>query len=214
MFGGHLQQQRHITTAPRDGDLPLSFAQERLWFLEQFESAGAAYHIPMIVRIEGQLDVEALQNTLAELVRRHESLRTTFINVDGEPRQSIAAAMKVDVPIVDLSTLPEDERDEAAVRFSSEQAQQPFDLSSGPLLRAALLRLSAKTHVFALTFHHIISDGWSVGVLIREAAALYEAYAAGKESPLEELPVQYADYAVWQRDWLRAEVLENQLDYW
>ena len=214
MFGGRLEQLRQIKSVPRDGDLPLSFAQERLWFLEQFESAGAAYHIPMIVRIEGKLDVEALQNTLAELVRRHESLRTTFINVDGEPRQSIAASMKVDLPIIDLSTVPENERDEAAVRYSSEQAQQPFDLSSGPLLRATLLRLSAQTHVFALTLHHIISDGWSAGVLVREAAALYEAYVAAKESPLEELPVQYADYAVWQREWLRDEVLQTQLQYW
>ncbi len=214
MFGGRLEQPRQITTVPRDGDLPLSFAQERLWFLEQLESAGAAYHIPVIVRIEGQLNIEALQNTLTELVRRHESLRTTFVNVDGEPRQRIAASMKVDLPIIDLSTLPEDERDEAAVRYSSEQAQQPFDLSSGPLLRAILLRFSATTHVFALTLHHIISDGWSIGVLVRDAAALYEAYAAGKESPLEELAVQYADFAVWQRDWLRDEVLENQVEYW
>ncbi len=214
MFGGRLEQPRQIKSVPRDGDVALSFAQERLWFLEQLESAGAAYHIPMIVRIEGQLDVEALQNTLAELVRRHESLRTTFINVDGEPRQSIAASMEVDLPIIDLRTLPENERDEAAARYSSEQAQQPFDLSSGPLLRATLLRLSTTTHVFALTLHHIISDGWSAGVIVREAAALYEAYAAGKESPLEELPLQYADYTVWQRDWLQAEVLENQLGYW
>jgi amino acid adenylation domain-containing protein len=214
MLGGHLQQSRHITTVPRDGDLPLSFAQERLWFLEQLESAGPAYHIPIVVRVEGPVDVEALRKTLQELVRRHESLRTMFINVDGEPRQEIAASMNVSLPIVDLSTLPEDERDEAAVEFSSAQAQQTFDLSSGPLLRAALIRLSAETHVFALTLHHIISDGWSVGVLVREAMTLYEAYAAGKESPLEELPVQYADYAVWQRDWLRGDVLENQLQYW
>jgi amino acid adenylation domain-containing protein len=214
MFGGQLELPRQIKSIPRDGDLPLSFAQERLWFLEQLESAGPAYHIPIVVRIEGQLDIEAVRKTLQELVRRHESLRTTFLNVDGEPRQRIAASMNVDLPIIDLSSLPEDERDEAAVRYSSEQAQQLFDLSSGPLLRATLLRLSRETHVFALTLHHIISDGWSVGVLVREVAALYEAYAAGKESPLEELPVQYADYAVWQRDWLRGEVLENQLEYW
>jgi amino acid adenylation domain-containing protein len=214
MLGGPLQQQRQLKAVPRDGDLPLSFAQERLWFLDQLETLGAAYHIPVIVRIEGQLDIEALQKTLDELVRRQESLRTTFINVDGEPRQSIAASVKVDLPVIDLSALPEDERDAAAVRFSSDQAQQLFDLSSGPLFRAALLRLTEDRHVFALTLHHIISDGWSTGVVVKEAAALYEAYAAGKESPLEELPVQYADYAVWQRDWLRGEVLEGQLEYW
>ncbi|HET6978706.1 MAG TPA: amino acid adenylation domain-containing protein [Pyrinomonadaceae bacterium] len=214
MAGGHVQQQRHITTVRRDGDLPLSFAQERLWFLEQLESAGPAYHIPIVVRVEGQLDIEALRKALQELVRRHESLRTTFINVDGEPRQSIAASMKVNLPIVDLSTLPEDELEVEAVGFSSAQAQQTFDLTSGPLLRAALFRLSKETHVFALTLHHIISDGWSVGVLVREALTLYEAYAAGEESPLAELPVQYADYAVWQRDWLSGAVLENQLEYW
>ncbi len=214
LLGGGLQQQRHITTVPRDGDLPLSFAQERLWFIEQLESAGPAYHIPLIVRIEGQLDIEALRKALAELVRRHESLRTTFINVDGEPRQRIAASLKVDLPIIDLSTYPEEGRDVEAAVFSSAQAQRTFDLSSGPLLRAALLRLSNETHVFTLTLHHIISDGWSVGVLVREVAVLYEAYAAGKESPLEELTVQYADYAVWQRDWLQGEVLENQLEYW
>ncbi|HET6978705.1 MAG TPA: amino acid adenylation domain-containing protein [Pyrinomonadaceae bacterium] len=214
MLGGELQQSRHITKVPRDGDLPLSFAQERLWFLEQLESAGLAYHVPMIMRIDGQLDVTALEKTLAELVQRHESLRTTFINIDGEPRQNIAASIKVDLPIIDLSTLPEDERDEAAVRHATEQVQQTFDLSSGPLLRAALLRLSAERHVFALTLHHIISDGWSAGVLGAETVSLYKAYAAGEESPLEELPVQYADYAVWQRDWLSGAVLENQLEYW
>jgi amino acid adenylation domain-containing protein len=214
MLGGGLRQPRHITRIQRDGDLPLSFAQERLWFLEQLEAAGAAYHIPVIVRIDGQLDVRALERTLAELVHRHESLRTTFINVDGEPRQTIAPSIEVDLPMVDLSTLPEEQRAAEAVRFSSEQAQQPFDLSSGPLLRPAILRLSDDKHVFALTLHHIISDGWSVGVLVREAAALYEAYASGKDSPLEELPVQYADYALWQRDWLRGEVLESQLEYW
>ena len=214
MRGGALQHQRHIKTIPRDGDLPLSFAQERLWFIEQLESAGPAYHIPIVVRVEGRLNIDALRKALQELVRRHESLRTTFINVDGEPRQRIAASINAGLPIIDLSTYPEDRRDVEATAFSSAQAQQTFDLSYGPLLRAALLRLSRETYVFTLTLHHIISDGWSVGVLVREIFALYKAYAAGEESPLEELPVQYADYAVWQRDWLRGEVLENQIDYW
>ena len=214
MREGRLEQPRRIELAPRGSELPLSFAQQRLWFLEQLESAGAAYHIPAIIRIGGRLDVKALEQTLGELVRRHETLRTTFRVVEGEPVQSIGPSFDVELPVIDLSAMPEDKRAAEAVRLSSEQAQRGFDLSKGPLLRAALLRLAEEEHVFALTFHHIISDGWSMGVLVKEAATLYEAYAAGDESPLAELPLQYADYAVWQRQWLTGEVLEQQLSYW
>jgi amino acid adenylation domain-containing protein len=196
----------------REGPLPVSYAQQRLWFMDQLEPGSAVYNIPIAMRMTGELDVRALERTLSELIRRHEVLRTTFTSIDGEPVQVIGEAQEVTLPVIDL-----EETDEVAAevaRLATEEAQRPFDLSRGPLLRASLLRLREQEHVVLLTMHHIISDGWSIGVMVQEVGALYEAYTRGAASPLAELPVQYADYAAWQREWLQGEVLERQLNYW
>jgi len=198
----------------RTEDLPLSFAQERLWFLDQLEPGSPFYNMPAAVRVTGPLDVAALRASLNEIVSRHEALRTTFATVDGRPVQRIAESLLVPFEVVDLNAVPEAEREEEIRSRAVAEAQRPFDLSAGSLLRVCLLRASATEHVFLLTMHHIVSDGWSMGVFIRELAALYQAFSAGQPSPLEELSVQYADYAAWQREWLSGAVLEEQLDYW
>jgi amino acid adenylation domain-containing protein len=203
-----------IGLVSRDEPLPLSFAQQRLWFLDQLSPDSAFYNLPAAVRLRGQLDVTALEMAFTEVVRRHESLRTTFDPGDGQPVQIISAPMPVTLPLVDFSELPDEERESAARSFVSTEAQQPFDLARGPLLRIKLMRLEAADHILTMTMHHIISDGWSMGVVIRELAALYVAHVAGEESPLPELSLQYADYAAWQREWLSGEVLDAQLAYW
>jgi non-ribosomal peptide synthetase component F len=193
---------------------PASFAQQRLWFLDQLEPGSPFYNIPQAISIQGNLNVEALRLTFEEIVRRHEVLRTTFSLVDGSPIQVIAKHSKLSLPVIDLTSLTESERDLESARLAAEEAQKPFDLVRGPLVRAVLLALSADNHVLLLTIHHIVSDGWSMGVLFRELALIYEAFAAGKPSPLPELPIQYADYASWQREWLQEDALKTQLDYW
>ncbi|HID62186.1 MAG TPA: non-ribosomal peptide synthetase, partial [Anaerolineae bacterium] len=203
-----------IQPVPRDRDLPLSFAQQRLWFLDQLEPGSPFYNIPTAVRLTGPLDVAALEQTLNEIVRRHEALRTTFETVDGRARQVIAPELTVPLPVTDLTDLPEAEREAEALQLASQEAQRPFDLARGPLLQARLLRLGGEDHVALLTMHHIVSDGWSMGILIQEIAALYEAFSNGRPSPLQELPIQYADFAHWQREWLQGETLEAQLSYW
>ena len=192
----------------------LSYGQQRLWFLHQLEPESAAYNIRVAQRLHGYLNVSALEQSLNEIVRRHESLRTTFSVIDGEPVQVIAAADTLSLAVTDLSQLPLTERDAATQREAMAEAQRPFNLSVGPLFRARLVKLGAEEHVLLLTLHHIISDGWSMGVLFKELSALYGAYARGEESPLAELTVQYADYAVWQRESLSEEVLEEQVKYW
>ncbi|HEX5708787.1 MAG TPA: amino acid adenylation domain-containing protein, partial [Pyrinomonadaceae bacterium] len=194
--------------------LPLSFAQQRLWFLDQLEPGSAFYNMAVAVRLTGTLDAEALRASLNEVVRRHESLRTRFSVVGEQPVQLISPALQIDLPPVEVPGGTPEEREAEVRRLAAEEARRPFDLSKGPLLRALLLRLSAGEHVILLTMHHIVSDGWSLGVLVREVAALYEAGVGGESSPLAELPIQYADFAVWQREWLRGEVLDEQLGYW
>ncbi|RMF32232.1 MAG: non-ribosomal peptide synthetase, partial [Chloroflexi bacterium] len=203
-----------IEPVPRDGDLPLSFAQQRLWFLDQLEPGSPFYNIPTAVRLTGPLDVAALEASLNEILRRHESLRTTFPTVDGRPRQQIAPELTLSLPVIDLRGLPEAEREAQALRLATEEAQRPFDLAQGPLIRALLLQLDDDDHIALLTMHHIVSDGWSMGILIQEIAVLYDAFSQGRPSPLPELPIQYADFAAWQRKWLQGEVLERQLAYW
>ncbi|MBZ4423048.1 non-ribosomal peptide synthase/polyketide synthase, partial [Myxococcus sp. RHST-1-4] len=203
-----------LVAADRSGKLPLSFAQQRLWFLDQLEPGSETYNVPTALRLEGALDVSALEKAFAELVRRHESLRTTFPAEAGQPVQRISPPGPLPLPCVDLSALPEPQRDAEARRLAAAEARKPFSLAEGPLLRTALLRLGAEDHVLLLTMHHIVSDGWSVGVLVREMAALYAAFRDGQASPLPELTLQYADYAAWQQEWLRGEVLESQLDWW
>jgi amino acid adenylation domain-containing protein len=203
-----------VVPTERTGALPLSFAQERLWFIDRMEPGNATYNIPAALRLSGALDERALERALGEIVRRHEALRTVFAEVDGSPVQVIAPFAAFALPVEDLSGLSEVDREAEVRRRAGEEARRAFDLSAGPLYRAALLRLGAEDHVLLLSMHHIVSDGWSMGVLFRELSALYEAYLAGRESPLAELAVQYADYAVWQREQLEGEVLERQLSYW
>ncbi|HEV2707576.1 MAG TPA: amino acid adenylation domain-containing protein [Pyrinomonadaceae bacterium] len=208
------------TTAPpigrveRNGEAALSFAQQRLWFLDYLEPGNPAYNISSAVRLSGTLDHAALERAFTEILRRHEVLRTTFADVEGTPVQTIAKTLPVPLTMIDLSQLAPDEREERALRLKSEEARRPFDLRRGPLLRVTLLRMSEREHVALLTMHHIISDDWSMGVLIGEIGKLYEAFVNGEPSPLPELAVQYADYAHWQQQWLRGEVLETHLDYW
>ncbi|MFL5539509.1 MAG: amino acid adenylation domain-containing protein, partial [Longimicrobiaceae bacterium] len=203
-----------VVPGERDGALPLSFAQERLWFIDRLEPGSAVYNLPMALRLGGALDESALERSLSEIVRRHEALRTVFAEVDGSPVQVIAPFGGFALPVEDLSALSEVDRRAAAEQRAGEEAARPFDLAAGPLFRAALLRLGEEDHVLLLSMHHIVSDGWSMGVLFRELSALYAAYREGRESPLPELAVQYADYAVWQREQLAGEVLDRQLAYW
>ncbi len=192
----------------------LSFAQERLWFLDQLVPNSVAYLLPAFIRLTGSLDIKALQETFTEIVRRHESLRTSFSLVDSQPVQNIHAPQVFDLRVTDLSHLGSDEREQMVQRLAIEESNQPFDLRVAPLLRARLLRLTADEHVLLLIMHHIVSDGWSIGVLVKEVAALYGAFQQGEASPLEELPIQYADYAAWQREQLSGAVLDEQMAYW
>jgi amino acid adenylation domain-containing protein len=207
------------TSAPirrraRGAELPLSFAQQRLWFIDQLEPGNAAYNIPAVLRLEGYLSAAALEETLNRLVARHESLRTTFEAVEGRVRQVIHPAQPVTLPVIDLTHLAEAEREAEALRRAAAETQCPFDLARGPLLRVLLLRLAEERHVLVVTMHHIVSDGWSMSVLVREVSGIYGALMSGAEAQLDELSIQYADYALWQREWLTGEVLERQLDYW
>ncbi|HEY0512846.1 MAG TPA: amino acid adenylation domain-containing protein, partial [Thermoanaerobaculia bacterium] len=193
---------------------PLSFAQERLWFLEQLDPSKSTYNVPNVLRLAGPLDAALLARVLGEVVRRHAALRTTFGTVEGRPAQIVSAHFDLAFEICDLTTLPAEERAVEARRQVARGVDHPFDLARGPLLRTLLLRLGSEEHVAVLTMHHIVSDGWSMGVLVREVAALYSAFSQGLSSPLPELPVQYVDFARWQREWLRGEVLESQTAYW
>ncbi len=194
--------------------LPASFAQERLWFLDQFEPGSFAYNISSALRLRRKLNVRALSQSTAELARRHETLRTGFVAVNGRPQQSIASATFIPLPLVDLSAITLDEQAMLVQRIAKDEARNPFDLSQGPLLRTTLIRLHGEEHILVLVMHHIISDAWSMQVLLRELNTLYVAFAAGNPSPLPDLPIQYADYAAWQREWLQGEMLEQELAHW
>jgi amino acid adenylation domain-containing protein len=199
----------------RDRTLCLSFAQQRLWFLDQYEPGSAVYNVSRAVRLKGCLDIDALERGFNEIVRRHEALRTSFLMIEGEAVQVIAPSQSLSLAVLDLSDGLETEREDEARRLAREEARRrSFDLSRGPLVRATVIRLSADDHVLVLTMHHIVSDGWSMGVLYHELSVLYGAFTHNQPSPLSELPIQYADYAVWQRQWLKGEVLESQLSYW
>ena len=193
---------------------PVSYAQQRLWFLEQLVPSNPFYNVSTTVRLIGPLNVAALQQTFNEIVRRHEALRTTFRLVDAQPVQAIAPSLNVALPVIDLQILPATERSQRVQWLTTQEAQRPFNLAQGPLLRMQLLHLDAVEYVLLLTMHHIVSDGWSIGVLIHELKVLYAAFATGQPSPLAELPIQYADFAQWQRQWLQGEVFSTQLAYW
>jgi amino acid adenylation domain-containing protein len=203
-----------LATVPRDGPLPASFAQQRLWFLDQLEPGRVSYHIPAAVRLVGPLDIAALEQALNEVIRRHEVLRTTLVSDGGIPRQVIAERLVLPLTVEDLSPLAEDERESQALFRVREHAEQPFDLARGPLVRAALVRLGDRDHIAVVTAHHAVFDGWSTGILIRELSTLYGAFRSGDPSPLPEPAIQYVDYAVSQRQWLQGEAFEAQLEYW
>ncbi|MBW4611891.1 MAG: amino acid adenylation domain-containing protein [Desmonostoc vinosum HA7617-LM4] len=193
---------------------PLSFAQQRLWFFNQLEPDSYAYNIPTAVSLTGKLDVAALKSSIKEIGRRHEALRTTFKIVDGEPVQVIGEAVDFQLPVIDLQALSAVAQQEETLRLATVEAETPFDLVNGPLLRVVLVRLGDTENVVLLTMHHIISDGWSTGILIQELTILYTAFSGGTPYTLPKLPIQYADFAVWQRQWLQKEVLQAQITYW
>ena len=194
--------------------LPASWAQQRLWFIDQLAGGGQAYHVPVAIRLQGGLDSDALLRSLNTLVQRHEILRTVFVNVAGEPAQHIVTEARFTLMVIDLSGYADDEREREVRSRQRKEADARFDLQTGPLIRGQLLRLRPEEHVLLVTMHHIVADGWSVGVLFQELEALYGAYAAGRGNPLESLPIQYADYVQWQRQWLAGRKLEEHLSYW
>jgi acyl carrier protein len=211
---GQRGELQSITPAPKDKPLQLSFAQERLWFLNSLQPGSPFYNTPTAVRLFGRIDIQALERSLAEVTRRHEVLRTTFPTVDGRPTLLISPPQPVSMAVIDINDLPALEREARAKQLINEEVGRPFDLESGPLMRAKLLRFSEQDHVLIFTTHHIVSDAWSMDVLVREAVTLYEAFSNNRPSPLEELPIQYTDYTAWQREWMRGEVLDAHLDYW
>jgi pristinamycin I synthase-3/4 len=203
-----------LTRARREGPVVCSFAQQRLWFIEQLDPGNFAYNIPRALRMTGALDVSALRDSLSEIVKRHEALRTVLVNQNGSPAQVIREEFELKLPVIDLTVLSSADREKAAWGIGLAEARLPFDLATGPLFRATLLRLDECESVLALNLHHIVSDVWSAGVFVDELSALYKAFRLGRPSPLPELPIQYADFAVWQRAWLDGEYLSNQLSYW
>src|SRR5581483_5862777 len=206
----------------RAAPLPLSFAQQRLWFVDQLNPGNTAYLMPAIWQLSGALNTGALESSVQALIQLHESLRTTFhisqqttsLVQAGQPVQIIHPAGTFLLPLLDLSELPPEKRENEARRLATQEVQRPCDLVQGPLLRVTLLQLEAQEHLLLLTLHHIIADGWSMLVLQRDLTTLYRAFSSGQPSPLRPLPIQYADFSQWQRQWLRDEVLETQLAYW
>ena len=203
-----------IVARREQGPCPLSFAQQRLWFLDHLEAGNSAYNVHVALRFRGVLDVAALELSLSEIVKRHQVLRTIFPAVDGKPVQVILAAEPLCLPIMDLSALPEDERDEQLKLMATEESRQHFDLTRKRPFSIRLLCLSETEHALLFTMHHIITDDWSMGILIREVTMLYESFSRKDQARLPELPIQYADFALWQRQWLQGQALEKQLEYW
>ena len=193
---------------------PASFAQQRLWFLDQVDPGTSVYNIPQAFELQGPLRIELIQRALQEIVGRHEALRTTFGSTDGTPLQLVAATLRVDLPTVDLRHLPQEERLAEAQRLADQEAREPFSLEKGPLLRASVLVLGDEHHVLLLNVHHIVCDGWSLALLFHEVSELYRAFAAAEPSPLPDIPIQYPDYTLWQKEWLKGEELDRQLVYW
>jgi acyl transferase domain-containing protein/acyl carrier protein len=213
----HSLTKQYSVTIPvvsERSQFPLSFAQQRLWFIDQLEGASATYNIPATLRLTGCLDVQALQQSFETIVQRHEVLRTSFQTLEGVAIQIIGAPFPMPLEILDLQPLDEAAQPIEVQRLTQEEAQQPFDLATGPLLRVKLLQLAPQEHVLLLTMHHIISDGWSIGVLVQELSSLYQAFTTDTEANLPALPIQYADFAHWQRQHLQGEVLDAHLSYW
>jgi hypothetical protein len=203
-----------IERVERNGGMPLSFAQQRLWFVEQLNPAQPIYNIAVVVRLKGKLNVQAMEESLNQLVRRHETLRTVFATVDGTPVQVIQPSSLLLLPLMKLKNTSAAGREAEVRRRASEEQHRPFNLEQGPLLRALLFKFDDEEHVLQLTMHHIVSDGWSLGVLMREVAVFYEATCKGEPAVLPEMQIQYADFAYWQRKYLQGEVMEKRLQYW
>ncbi|HEU0079559.1 MAG TPA: condensation domain-containing protein, partial [Longimicrobiaceae bacterium] len=212
--GGGWQAPPLAPAPESDARAPLSFAQQRLWLVQQLEPRSAAYNMAFALRVRGRMDPGVLEAAVSEIVRRHETLRTTFAASDGEPVQVIHPPAPVVVPRTELRALPPALREREARRLAGEEALRPFDLAAGPLLRVRALRLDGEEWALLFTLHHVVGDGWSLGVFVRELSELYGALSEGRAPELPPLPVQYADYAVWQRGWLSGAVLEAQLAYW
>jgi amino acid adenylation domain-containing protein len=212
--GDRRMQSPPIRSVSRDQLLPLSFSQQRLWFIDQLEPNQSHFNSPVAMRLSGSLNIKALEESLAEILRRHEVLRTTFTSIESQPCQMIAPATSVNLPVIELAALAPVEREAEAQRVADEEVLLPFDLGGGPLLRMTLLRMAEHDHILLITQHHIITDGWSMNLFLDELAQLYKAFANGEPSPLPELAIQYADHAIWQREWLQGEELELQLFYW
>ncbi|MGH2481838.1 MAG: condensation domain-containing protein, partial [Ktedonobacteraceae bacterium] len=218
------QQQGLASVAPvipltpvarKDGELfPLSFAQQRLWILEQITPNTPLYNVPLALRLSGSINLAALHFALCEVVRRHEALRTAFGETAGVPFQKSIQVESLSLPLIDLQNVHVEQREQAVLRYATEEAERPFDLTEGLLLRASLLQLAECEYVFLMTMHHIASDAWSVEVLYQEILEHYHAFEAGRPAALPELTVQYIDYALWQRQWLQEEKLRSPLEYW
>jgi hypothetical protein len=203
-----------LVRVSREQSLPLSSSQQRLWFLDQLDSGNRAYNLSAVLRLRGDLRINILAVAIEEIIRRHEVLRTSFPAIDGTPYQSISPTPYSPVELVDLSNLPLQEKEARVRDLVFEQAQRSFDLANGPLLRTTLYKLQENEHVLCFIVHHIIFDGWSIPILLRELTVLYEAFLHGRPSPLPDLPLQYADFAVWERASLQGKALERHLDYW
>jgi non-ribosomal peptide synthetase component F/acyl carrier protein len=214
MGGRDRAGEEAIEAVARHGDLPLSFAQQRLWFLDQLDAGNALYNIPSSLRLSGRPELAALRRAVDEIVGRHETLRTTFPARAGRPQLTIAPPRRQELPLVDLSGLDDGDREGEVERLGRREAWRPFDLSRGPLLRTGLLRLGEEEHILLFTIHHIVCDGWSMGVLLREWVELYGAFVRHRPSPLPDLTVQYGDFAHWQRRWFLGKVREAQISYW
>ena len=211
---GTTEKVSPITAIPRQGPTVLSYTQKRLWFIQRLDPDGTSYNLPGAIRIEGPLDVPALEKSLKEIVRRHEVLRTRFVVVNGEPRQVAEDNATIELPIIALDHIPSHELQKQVASVLQEDAQTPFNLEVGPLVRAKLLRLGEQENVLMVTMHHIASDDWSMGILVRELTALYRAFSAGRLSALTDLPIQYVDFSVWQQKWFNGQALGQQLEYW
>jgi amino acid adenylation domain-containing protein len=203
-----------LEVVPRNQPLPLSFSQQRQWIIDQLQPGTPDYNIPAAFHLQGWLNATSLEQSVSEVLRRHEALRTTFGTVQRELSQMISPARRITLPVVDLSSLDKDEQDRQVRQLIMLESQLPFHLSRGPLLRTTLLCLKPESHVVLFTIHHVVFDGWSMGLLVQEIAALLESYSGGSPSSLPELDIQYADFAYWQREWLQGEVIETQLSYW
>lgn len=203
-----------ITRRPEGAFCPLSIDREHLWFLDQVNPGSFTYNISASFQITGPLNCTALEQSFNEVVRRHESLRTTFSSIEGRPHQVIAPSLVLQLPRINLRHIPEDERSEVLKRLLAQEVQRPFSLGAGPLIRAVLFHVGDAEHRLLMTLHHIVVDRWSYALLWQELSVIYEAFSNGLPSPLAELPVQFADYALWQRQWLKGETLETRLSYW